>query len=723
MAAAAKTPSWSVGLGWLAVLSCALVARADERPPLRSIAALKALPDDVAIDGMPVRVRGVVTWRGDDMDGAAIQDESAGIWVTVDFARQMNILAPDAPSPFKGIEPGMEVEIEGIATRQGPTPRDNLYSTMILPRSVEVVGRGPLPEPRHADYPFLFSGAADHRRVDVRGVVQGFRETESAWLLFIDAEPGEVGALFPKSAFSPDPSSLVDAKVRIQGVCGACYNRRGDFLSPRIHMNSLDDLVVERSALAQPFEAPKVTLGGLAGYRTTPQGAHRMRVEGVVTYVQPGRCFYIQEGASGVRVETRAADPVHVGDRVEVAGFLSMNRRIAGLKEAVVRPIRTDAAPPPVAVTLSELGLREAAADGLLVTVQARLLEAQRIADGCQLVLTAGKSGFVAKLSGEGASRLLALQDGSELSLTGIVDIDLTYDYRVRPNVERIGLLLRSPADVQVVRGPSWWTPRRLLQALAGLAAVLLAAFTWVVLLRRQVITQSTELAKEMRTRRDAAVEFDATLRERNRLAANLHDTLLQTLGGIGYQLEACEVSGRVDAAETKKHFDMAQRMVDHAMSQLHDSVWTLRSLPLRSRTFPEALRSLADRMGQEYAAQITVETNGSLGELPEFVAGNLLLVLQEAVSNALRHGHAVHVAITVATEAPDSRIELTVRDDGQGFVPGTQQGMEQGHFGIEGMRERVERLGGSLEIESTPSGGTTVRANVNRRVYDQDLV
>ena len=722
MAAAAKTPSWSVALGWLVVLSCALVARADERPPLRSIAALKALPDDVAIDGTPVRVRGVVTWRGGDIDGAAIQDASAGIWVTVDFARQMKILGPDAPNPFKGVEPGMEVEIEGIATRQGPTPRDNLYSTMILPRRVDVVGRGSLPEPRHADSPFLFSGAADHLRVEVRGVVQGFREAESAWLLFLDAEPGEVGALFPKSAFSPDPSALVDAAVRIQGVCGACYNRRGDFLSPRIHMNSADDLVVERSALAQPFEAPKVPLGGLAGYRTTPQGAHRMRVEGVVTYVQPGRCFYIQEAASGVRIETRAADPVHVGDRVEVAGFLSMNRRIAGLKEAVVRPIRTDAAPPPVAMTLSELDLREAAADGQLVTVQARLLEAQRIADGCQLVLTAGNAGFVAKLYGAGTS-LLALQSGSELSLTGIVDMDLIYDYRVRPNIERIGLLLRSPADVQVVRGPSWWTPRRLLQALAGLAAVLLVAFTWVVLLRRQVIAQSAELAKEMRTRRDAAVEFTATLRERNRLAANLHDTLLQTLGGIGYQLEACEVSGRLDAAETKKHFDMAQRMVDHAMSQLHDSVWTLRSLPLRSRTFPEALRALADRIGQEYSAQIDVEMNGPLDELPEFVAGNLLLVLQEAVSNALRHGHAAHVAITVAAEAPDSRIELTVRDDGQGFALGTQQGVEQGHFGIEGMKERVERLGGSLEIESTPSEGTTLRANVGRRVYDHDIV
>ena len=80
-------------------------------------------------------------------------------------------------------------------------------------------------------------------------------------------------------------------------------------------------------------------------------------------------------------------------------------------------------------------------------------------------------------------------------------------------------------------------------------------------------------------------------------------------------------------------------------------------------------------------------------------------------------------MAITVAAEAPDSRIELTVRDDGRGFVPGIQQGVEQGHFGIEGMKERVERLGGSLAIESTPGGGTTVRANVSRRVYDQQLV
>jgi signal transduction histidine kinase len=723
MIEAAKISSWSVALAWAAVLFCASPGLASEPPALQSIAAVKSQANDLAAPSSPVRVRGVVTWLEENGESGAIQDASAGIWMTVDFARRMGILDPATPHPLKGLEPGMEVEIEGLVTRHGPSPRDNLYSAMVMPRTVTVIGRKPIPEPREADHPFLFSGAADHLRVEVRGIVQGFREAENAWLLFVDAEPGEVGALFPKAALSPNPAMLVDAEVRIRGVCGACYNRRGDFLSPRIHMIGADDLVVERQPPSQPFDAPEVPLVGLAAYGTAPQNGHRMRVQGVVTYVWSGQCFYIQEGSTGVRIETRDTVPVHVGDRVEVAGFLTMNRRIAGLKEAVVRSILTDGGPEPAATTLSELELREAAADGLLVTLRARLLEAQRIADGCQLMLATDKAGFVAKLHGADVRRLLTLQGGSELSLTGIVEMDLTYDFRIRPNIERIGLLLRSPADVQVVRGPSWWTPRRLLQVVAGLAAVLLVAFAWGLLLRRQVIAQAAQLAQEMRTRRDAAVEFDATLRERNRLAANLHDTLLQTLGGIGYQLEACEVSGRLEAAETKKHFDTAQRMVDHAMSQLHDSVWTLRSLPLRNRTFPEALRALADRIGEEYDTAIGLETEGLLEDLPDFVAGNLLLVVQEAVSNAIRHGHASAVEIAITADSVDSRIDLTIRDNGLGFVPGAQPSVEQGHFGIEGMRERVERLGGGLQIESTPGGGTTLRANVSRSAYDEELV
>ena len=697
--------------------------------PLLPIADVKSLPEEAfasegPVGGKAVRVRGVITWKacGVDSEDFSLQDATGGIWATMGFARLTGLVGPGSPGLLDGVEPGTEVEVEGVAIRHGPSTGDNLYSVMIMPRAVTVVGPGPLPAPRPVDHTFLFSGAADHLRVAVRGIVQGFRAGEDHWLLFLDAEPGEVGALVPKRAFHPDPSALVDAEVRISGVCGACYNHRGDFVSPRIHLNSADDLVVEKTAAGDPFESPRVAIDGLAAYRFRPYGPHRMRVEGVVTYVHPGECFYIQDGAIGVRVETRSDAPLHVGDRVEVAGFLSMERRIAGLKEAVVRPISVGSPPQPVAMDFGEIFGSEDAADGRLVTVGARLLEARKTLDGCQLVLAAGDSGINATLHGPEPRRLLALRPGSELSLTGIVDMDLHYDYRIRPQVRRIGLLLRSEDDVAVVREPSWWTRGRLLRALAAVSAVLLAAMGWGLLLRRQVAAKSRQLAREMSRRRDAAVEFEATLRERNRLAANLHDTLLQTLGGIGYQLEACERSGAGGPDETKRHFEVAQRMVEHAMGQMHDSVWTLRSLPLRNQTFPEALRAMAARIGEGHDVRIVVDARGSLADVPEFVGGNLLLMIQEAVHNAIRHGRPNLVTIVVRRDETAGMIRVSVADDGRGFVPGSQRGMEAGHFGIEGMRERAERLGGTLDIESRPGRGTTVHASVSCHAYDREL-
>lgn len=481
------------------------------------IADIKALTEAEANEGRVVHVRGVVTWHDDK--SLVVQDDTGGIWLTQDFARRAGVMPPNAPSFSAELEPGT-----------------------------------------------LFSGGTDHLRVEVRGIVQGFRDVEgSPWcLLFVDAEPGEVGVLAPKAAFDPDPSVLIDAEVKVRGVCGACYNFRGEFLSPRIHVNGRDDLEIITPAPSPPFAAPRIAIDALAGYHAADGGSHRKRIEGVVTFVKPGECFYIQEGTTGVRIETRSTAPLHVGDRVEVAGFPTMARRIAGLKEAVVNPLTTDTPPEPVAMTLDEINSRESAADGLLVTVPARLLEAQSVADGVQLALAAGNGGLTATLHGPHATDLLTLVPGSELTVTGVVQTDLRYDYRVRPSIDRVGLLLRSVGDVVVVRPASWWTPRRLFQALAALAAVLTASLVWVLLLRRQVSQQSARLAGEMCKRRDAAVEFEATLRERNRLAANLHDTLLQTLGGIGYQLEACEVSGIDDAGETRRHFEVAQRMVDH---------------------------------------------------------------------------------------------------------------------------------------------------------------
>ena len=313
---------------------------------------------------------------------------------------------------------------------------------------------------------------------------------------------------------------------------------------------------------------------------------------------------------------------------------------------------------------------------------------------------------------------------GSELEVTGIVATDWKFDPTQWPATipDRMTVILRSADDVWLLRSPSWWTPQRLGILLGGVATVLAGSLAWSWMLRRQVKTQATLLATEMRSRRDAAVEFDATLKERNRLAANLHDTLLQTLGGIGFQLDACEGSRSQDETESKVHFDVARRMVNHATGELHNSVWAMRSLPIREQTFPEAIKTLAGRIGEGHAARIDVQTFGQLDDVPDFVAGNLLLIVQEAIYNALRHGRPKTITVQVSDHPPTHSIRATVQDDGEGFSVGRQQGAEQGHFGLHGMRERAERLGGSLSIESEPGGGTAVAIEVRRRDYDHDL-
>ena len=107
---------------------------------------------------------------------------------------------------------------------------------------------------------------------------------------------------------------------------------------------------------------------------------------------------------------------------------------------------------------------------------------------------------------------------------------------------------------------------------------------------------------------------------------------------------------------------------------------------------------------------------------MPNFVAGNLLLVIQEAIHNAMHHAQAETIDVSVVFDATTGSMTAEVRDTGRGFDRGTAAGPAQGHFGLQGMRERMERLNGHLSIESRPGGGTTVRAQAFKRDYDAEL-
>ena len=457
----------------------------------------------------------------------------------------------------------------------------------------------------------------------------------------------------------------------------------------------------------------------------------------MVTLTARSGFFIMQQGLRGIRVGVAEEAMPTDGDRVEVAGFLDMRRNVAGLAEAEVRFLGRQPLPLPAEVTPDDITRINSEAlfygrmamptnyEGCRVRFRATVVE-ETAGDGevVEIVLSSGASLLSARLEGRAPAANRTLEPGTEIDITGVMQINVAPAQPPRspsrdPAIQRLTLLLRSMGDIVVVRRPSWWTPARLGAALAAVLVSLGAVVAWAETLRRRVRRITTQLSSEMQQRRNAAVEFDAALRERNRIAANLHDTLLQTLRGVDFQLGACRAYGEQSVADPWEHLEVARRMVNHAAEELRGSVWALRTMPMPGESFAASLEAIARQTSHGHAEHIDVRVVGTPFDLPHFVSGNLLLVAQEAMHNALVHADCGQIDVTAAFEPRAGSVALAIADDGQGFELDIAAGPSQGHFGLTGMRERIERLGGVFAIESAAGQGTTVRARVQKRDYD----
>lgn len=702
--------------------------------PLSHIDALMATPRSEAAKRPAVRVRGVISLLGEGLAGVdrkkdqglasfCMEDASGGIWVSLSQALRDGIWTDDEEL-LLSLHVGLEIEIEGVLD-------EGAFAPVILPRGLRVLGEKILPAAREVPLRQLMSGAADVQRVQVSGVVQSIAdEAGKRWLLKVETGLGHFLARLPKTdAFAP--ARLLDTEVRMIGVAAVSRNWRSEFVCPRLIISREDDVVIVKAAPDDPFAAQKMPLDALDAFAPDGRPLHRRRIEGVVTCSEPGSFLFLQSAHVAVRVETVNTETPAIGDRIEVTGFIDTSRHVAGLSGALIRKLGAGEVPTPVPMSMSDIKADFAlmrngqkahlpGCDGLLVSVRGRLLNSQSItSDGVQrLELDCGDA-VTTLFSRDG---LEELRPGTELRAAGIASVQYAPAGQTANFAEptRLDVLLRDRNDIAVLSAPSWWTLRRTLVALCGAAVVALVALAWGVFLRRTVARQTQLLAQEMRGRRDAAVEFQAALRERSRLAANLHDTVLQTMTGIAYQIEACETESIPEGERVANHLETARRMVQRGQDDLRNAVWAMRALPLNERSFSDAVRTVAKQVSAGHAVEILVEAANELPELADFIAGNVLLIVQEAVHNALKHGRPKQVRIALGADADLLRVSVT--DNGAGFVPGSQPGASLGHFGLEGMRERAERIGGSLVLESTPGTGTQLRIEVPLRSFDHDL-
>ena len=209
---------------------------------------------------------------------------------------------------------------------------------------------------------------------------------------------------------------------------------------------------------------------------------------------------------------------------------------------------------------------------------------------------------------------------------------------------------------------------------------------------------------------RQTKSRYALLLAERTRLAREMHDTVIQGCVGVSTLLEAASRLQLSDPAEAIALVDHAKEYVRTTLEEARQAVWDLRS-PVAGDSGVSSLIDLARRLGAEKAIDVDTEVTGNYSVHDLELDRTLLLVGREALRNAVAHGHPSHIAVKVAFRALD--VELEVKDDGVGFDPHATAAGGNGHFGILGMRERVEQLGGSLTLNGAPGNGMTVIARI----------
>lgn len=199
---------------------------------------------------------------------------------------------------------------------------------------------------------------------------------------------------------------------------------------------------------------------------------------------------------------------------------------------------------------------------------------------------------------------------------------------------------------------------------------------------------------------------------ERQRTGQELHDGLAQNIAFLNLQIR--RLAERLETETPEQVRADLRKLSDAALDtydELRMTIGDLRMHPRDGEKPVAFLRRLADAFARRENIEVSIEAPADLA-FPETVLAHLTRIVQEALSNAVRHGAASHVEIALTLAAEGANLHMAVRDDGAGFDP-ADINTDEGHYGIKTMRERAESMAGSLWFESQQDRGTTVHVRL----------
>jgi signal transduction histidine kinase len=603
------------------------------------------------------------------------------------------------------VQPGDFVRITGVA-HQG------VIIGGIKPEKIEVIGRGEPPPATPVGPADLATGRYHYHRVAIEGVVRSVVAAgDSAVVLTLQAggKPARIEVEVPAAEAEAAAEGLVDARVRATGLIVGNINDRRQVVEPFIRVKQLADVEVLEPPPADAFAIPPTPLDALVSQAI---GDYRVRVRGTAVAGPLAGAVYLRDGDRGVRVRpvSTAAAKVRPGDLVEAVGFPDMGTYSVELGDALVRVV--GAGPPPAPRPAPAKRRRDLdRPDADLVQVEGTVLD---IGGEPRLVVRQGEIDYTIEPP---PGTQVAAPPGAVVRAVGVCRVAAIEGGSYRAFPRAYTLLLESPAAFTVVRSPPWWTPQRILVAvaagLAGLAAIVGLAAAWIVLLKRQVRTQLAVI--------EGSIQAEAKAEERRRIAREFHDSVNQGLAAAALRLDAAAY--RLTDERSKTELGRQRQLLATLQSEAREFIWDLRD-PLH--TDAPLAEALAAQLGfLEPSAATTIEfvppgggADPAAG-LPPEARHQIVRIIREAAANAVRHAQASRITVRLAaTESgglgAGDRGSLTIEiaDDGTGFDVAARAAAE-GHIGIRGMQERARRIGGSLAIESRPGSGTRVTLTV----------
>ena len=432
---------------------------------LTTAAQVHSLGKSGAQAGYPVRMRAVVTYFDPVNHLLFVQDSTDGIFVET----------PESPP----LRPGDLVEITGVTTAD--------FAPDVAKAHVAVVGRAHLPAPSTNSFQSAIRGREDCRWIDLGGIVQQVVAGQGDALLTLEwgRERYKAHVLAPVESLA----SLVDAEVRVRGVCGSLFNAKRQMLGIQMFVPGREFITVTHPAPPDPFSLPPSSIEQLMQYSRTREMGHRVRVFGTVTYGNLAGMTWIRDSTGGLVLRDLDTRGLQVGDAVEVVGFPAIAGFSPVLNGSEARTLRAGAPPEPVRITAEDA--MRGTFDGQLVQIEGKLID--RLQQPTEHVLAVSSGGTLFDASLPNVADTPLFEPGSILRLTGIcsVEVEQSRDL-ILPRTFR--LLLRSPADVAVIGRPSWLTSARVFPVLAGASLLVIAALAWVGLLRRRVRAQTQVL-------------------------------------------------------------------------------------------------------------------------------------------------------------------------------------------------------------------------------------